>query len=105
LKYSIKVNKVSNTKLNLFGLFGKKKEDTTNEEQSQVVAERKNKFQGYGRDIFKKTDEKKDITRLAKNMLFPGIYQDYEDTKEVKQTIVIGKTASTGYKSKEVTES
>lgn len=39
---------------------------------------------------FKKTDdEKKDPKRLIKNILFPGIYRDYEDTAEVKKTIKI----------------
>lgn len=39
---------------------------------------------------FKKTDdEKKDPKRLLKNILFPGIYREYEDTAEVKKTIVI----------------
>lgn len=34
-------------------------------------------------------DEKKDMGRLLKNIMFPGIYREYEDTKEVKKTIVV----------------
>lgn len=44
-------------------------------------------FEGYG--FFPKSNERKDIGRLIKNIIFPGIYQTYEDTKEVKKTIKI----------------
>lgn len=40
-------------------------------------------------DYFKKGPEKKEIGRLWKNIIFPGIYVEYADTKEVKKTIKI----------------
>jgi len=44
-------------------------------------------FEGYG--FFKKDGEKKDVGRLLKNIIFPGIYVEYADTQEVKKTIKI----------------
>lgn len=90
--------KTSLFRVSLFG-FGKKKDDPKPEVESPQ--KKANPFQGYGRDIYKKTGEKKDILRVTKNILFPGIYQEYEDTKEVKATIVVGKTATTVFKGKE----
>lgn len=40
-------------------------------------------------DYFKKGPEKKEIGRLWKNIIFPGIYVEYADTKEPKKTIKI----------------
>jgi hypothetical protein len=37
----------------------------------------------------KNDGEKKDLKRLMLNILFPNIYQDYEDTREIRKTIVI----------------
>jgi hypothetical protein len=42
-----------------------------------------------GYDYFKKGPEKKEIRRLWKNILFPGLYVEYADTKEAKKTIKI----------------
>lgn len=36
-----------------------------------------------------KDGEKKDVGRLWKNIIFPGIYSEYEDTKEPLKTVVI----------------
>lgn len=40
-------------------------------------------------DYFKKGPEKKEIGRLWKNIIFPGIYVEYADTKETKETVKI----------------
>ena len=40
-------------------------------------------------DYFKKGPEKKEMGRLWKNIIFPGIYVEYADTKEPKKTIKI----------------
>eukprot|EP01031_Cornospumella_fuschlensis_P037158 gene37158-45100_t len=42
-----------------------------------------------GYDYFKKGPEKKEIGRLWKNILFPGIFVEYADTKEVKKTVKV----------------
>jgi len=86
------------TAVNLFG-FGKNKEEPKKEEIKKETSVKSNSFSGYGRGIFEKTGEKKEVGRVLKTVIFPGIYQDYEDTKEVKKTIIIGKTATTGYSS------
>ena len=40
-------------------------------------------------DYLNDKNEKKEIGRIIKNIIFPGIYREYEDTKEVKKTIII----------------
>jgi hypothetical protein len=40
-------------------------------------------------DYFKKGPEKKEIGRLWKNIIFPGIYVEYADTAEPKRTIKV----------------
>jgi hypothetical protein len=40
-------------------------------------------------NYFKKDGEKREIGRLWKNIIFPGIYQEYQDTKEPIKTIKI----------------
>lgn len=40
-------------------------------------------------NYFKKDGEKREIGRLWKNIIFPGIYQEYQDTVEPKKTIKI----------------
>ena len=40
-------------------------------------------------NYFKKDGEKREIGRLWKNIIFPGIYQEYQDTAEPKKTIKV----------------
>mmetsp|Transcript_453 Transcript_453/g.657 ORF Transcript_453/g.657 Transcript_453/m.657 type:complete len:371 (+) Transcript_453:509-1621(+) len=40
-------------------------------------------------DYFKKGPEKKEIGRLWKNIIFPGIYYEYADTKETLKTVKV----------------
>jgi hypothetical protein len=105
LRSSLSSKKSSYITVNLFGFnFGKKKAEQQSSEpkkddkkEKEVV--RSNSFSGYGRGIFEKTGEKKEVSRVLKTVIFPGIYQDYEDTRDVKKTIKVGKTATTGYSS------
>ena len=56
-------------------------------------------------DYFKKNKDgtKKDIKRLWKNIMFPGIYTDYEDTAEPMKTIKIDtNTRKSRYDEKEI---
>ena len=40
-------------------------------------------------NYFKKDGEKREIGRLWKNIIFPGIYQEYQDTAEPKKTVKV----------------
>ena len=53
----------------------------------RTVIEQRHTYLWY--DYFKKGPEKKEIGRLWKNIIFPGIYVEYADTKETKQTVKI----------------
>lgn len=46
-------------------------------------------YNELGYDYFKKGPEKKEIGRIWKNIIFPGIFVEYEDTKEVKKTVKV----------------
>lgn len=40
-------------------------------------------------NYFKRDGEKREIGRLWKNIIFPGIYQEYQDTLEPKKTVKV----------------
>ena len=51
-------------------------------------------------DYLNDKNEKKEIGRIIKNIIFPGIYREYEDTKAVKKTIKIDTRANIVKKSR-----
>lgn len=61
--------------------------------RATAFAQCRQRLQTRHYDYFKKGPEKKDIGRLWKNIIFPGIYVEYADTQEPKKTVkVVTKT-------------
>lgn len=76
----------------IFSLWGPKKEDkdtavTAPSPTPSPSLAPKSTFSLWG--LKKEDNEDLELGRLAKNIMFPGIYREYADTKETKKTIKI----------------